>query len=190
MSLLTTLLLTVNETLTAGNAIIAVSLLLFNLTRNLNNRVAKSSAIVLACVAVAYVADAFISLEPDNSAHEIASRLQWIGIAFIPAAMVHLSDALLATTGLPSRGRRKRGIRILYLVGAVFLLTAAFSDSLIAVVAAQESVSIQAGAAFLVFQRAARAETLSHTVERPAHGLPADRILDPSDRHISLFSLA
>ena len=151
MSLLTTLLLTVNETLTAGNAIIAVSLLLFNFTRNLNNRVAKSSAIVLACVAVAYVADAFISLEPDNPAHEIASRLQWIGIAFIPAAMYHLSDALLATTGLPSRGRRKRAIRILYLVGAAFLLSVAFTDSLILVVAAGESVSIQAGAAFLIY---------------------------------------
>ncbi len=151
MSILTTLLLTVNETLTAGNAIIAVSLLLFNLTRNLNNRVAKTSAIVLACVAVAYVADAFISLEPDNPAHEIAARLQWIGIAFIPAAMYHLSDALLATTGLPSRGRRKRVIRLLYLVGAAFLLSVAFTDSLILVVAAQDSLSIQAGAAFLVY---------------------------------------
>ncbi len=151
MSLLTTLLLTVNETLTAGNAIIAVSLLLFNLTRNLNNRVAKTSAAVLACVAVSYVADAFISLEPNNVAHEIATRLQWIGIAFIPAAIYHLSDALLATTGLPSRGRRKRAIRLLYLTGAAFLLAVAFGDSLILVVPAQESISIQAGAAFLVY---------------------------------------
>lgn len=151
MNILTTLLLTVNETLTAGNAIIAVSLLLFNLTRNLNNRVAKSSAVVLACVAVAYVADAFISLEPDNPAHEIASRLQWIGIAFIPAAMYHLSDALLATTGLPSRGRRKRAMRFLYLIGAAFLLSVAFTDSLIFVVPAQDSVSIQAEALFLVY---------------------------------------
>ncbi len=151
MSILTTLLLTVNETLTAGNAIIAVSLLLFNLTRNLNNRVAKTSAVVLACVAAAYVADAFISLEPDYAAHEIASRLQWMGIAFIPAAMYHLSDALLATTGLPSRGRRKRVIRLLYLVGAAFLLAVAFSDSLVQVVAAQGSVSIQAGPAFLIY---------------------------------------
>ena len=151
MSILTTLLLTVNETLTAGNAIIAVSLLLFNLTRNLNNRVAKTSAVVLACVAAAYVADAFISLEPDNAAHEIASRLQWMGIAFIPAAMYHLSDALLATTGLPSRGRRKRAIRLLYLIGAAFLLSVAFSDSLVQVVAAQGSVSIQAGPIFLIY---------------------------------------
>ena len=151
MSILTALLLTVNETLTAGNAIIAVSLLLFNLTRNLNNRVAKTSAVVLACVAVAYVADAFISLEPDNPAHEIASRLQWIGIAFIPAAMYHLSDALLATTGLPSRGRRKRAIRLLYILGAAFLLSVAFSDSLIQFVAAPVTVSIQAGPAFSLY---------------------------------------
>ena len=151
MNLLTALLLIVNETLTASNAIIAVSLLLFNLTRNLNNRVAKASAIVLACVTVAYVSDAFIALGPDNAAHEIASRLQWLGIAFIPAAIYHLSDALLATTGLPSRGRRRRVVRILYLIGAAFLLSAAFSDSLVQFVDVQTSVSIQAGATFVVY---------------------------------------
>ncbi len=151
MNLLTTLLLTVNETLTASNAIIAVSLLLFNLTRNLNNRVAKSSAGVLACVTVAYISDSFIALGPDNAAHEIASRLQWIGIAFVPAAIYHLSDALLATTGLPSRGRRRRVIRVLYLIGAGFLLSVAFSDSLVQFIDVQDSLSIQAGAAFLVY---------------------------------------
>ena len=151
MDLATAILLIVNETLTASNAIIAVSLLLFNLTRNLKNRVAKSSAVVLACVTVAYVADAFISLEPDYATHEIASRLQWIGIAFIPAAMYHLSDALLATTGLPSRGRRRRVIRILYLIGAGFLLSAAFADSLFIFVDAQGILSIQAGSLFPIY---------------------------------------
>ena len=151
MSLVTPILQIVNETLTASNAIIAVSLLLFNLTRNLNNRVAKTSALVLACVTVAYIADAFISLGPDAAAHEIASRLQWIGIAFIPAAMYHLSDSLLATTGLPSRGRRRRAIRVLYLIGAAFLLSAAFSDSLFQFVEAQGALSIQANAAFLIY---------------------------------------
>ena len=151
MDLLTTILLTVNETLTASNAIIAVSLLLFNLTRNLNNRVAKTSAVVLACVTVAYVADAFISLGPDNDVHQIAARLQWIGIAFVPAAMYHLSDALLATTGLPSRGRRKRAVRILYLTGAGFLLVAAFADSLVQFVNVNGLVSSQAGSVFALY---------------------------------------
>ena len=151
VDLLTTLLLTVNETLTAGNALIAVSLLLFNLTRNLNNRVAKAGAVVLACVAVAYVADAFISLDPDHTAHEIASRLQWIGIAFVPAAMAHLSDALLATTGLPSRGRRRRALRLFYLVGAAFLLCAAFTDSLFGFVFVQSELSVAAAPVFAVY---------------------------------------
>lgn len=151
MDLASAILLIVNETLTASNAIIAVSLLLFNLTRNLKNRVAKSSAVVLACVTIAYVADAFISLEPDYAAHEIASRLQWIGIAFMPAAMYHLSDALLATTGLPSRGRRRRAIRILYLVGAGFLLSAAFGEALFVFVDAGGFLSIRAGSLFPVY---------------------------------------
>ncbi|MYA92118.1 MAG: hypothetical protein F4Y30_01660 [Chloroflexi bacterium] len=151
MDLLTELLLAVNETLTAGNALIAVSLLLFNLTRNLTNRVAKAGAAVLACVAVAYVADAFISLEPEQSAHEIASRLQWVGIAFVPAALVHLSDALLATTGLPSRGRRRRILRLLYLLGAGFLLAAALSDSLFEFVLAEGELSIIAAPLFALY---------------------------------------
>lgn len=151
MNLASAALLFVNETLTASIAIIAVSLLLFNLTRNLRNRVAKSSAVALACVSIAYVADAFISLEPDFAAHEIASRLQWLGIAFIPAAMYHLSDALLATTGLPSRGRRRRLIRLLYLIGAGFLLAAAFADALFLFARAGGLPSIQAGSLFPVY---------------------------------------
>jgi len=151
LDLATTFLQTVNETLTAGNAIIAVSLLLFTLTRNLSNRVAKTSAVVLACVTIAYVVDSFISLGPDHNAHRISLQLQWIGIAFIPAAMLHLSDALLATTGLPSRGRRKRIVRILYLIASAFLVLVAFTDELIQFVNVNGNVSIQAGFVFTLY---------------------------------------
>ena len=151
MELVTAFLLTVNETLTTGNALIAVSLLLFNLTRNFSNRVAKTSAVALACVTIVYVVDSFISLGPDTAVQQTASRLQWIGIAFIPAAMYHLSDALLTTTGLPSRGRRKLVVRLLYLVGALFLMLALTADALVQFVTAQGQVSIQAGAAFALY---------------------------------------
>jgi len=149
--MLSTLLLVANENLTAGNAIIAVSLLLFTLMRNLRNRVARTSAMVLACVAVAYVCDSFIALGPDHAAHEIASRLQWLGIAFIPAAIFHLSDVLLATTGLPSRGRRRRTVRVLYTVGAGFLLAAAFGDALVQFQPSPAGLSSQPGALFLLY---------------------------------------
>ena len=123
-------LLLANETLTAVIVIIAASLLLYNLGNDLHVRVARVSSVLLACVTCAYVVDVFVSLQPEPTIFELALRLQWTGIAFVPTALYHLSDALLATTGLPSRGRRRRVIRALYALGCVFLLMALFSNSL------------------------------------------------------------
>ncbi len=140
-----------NETLTAAIVVVAASMLLYNLTRNLHNRVARTSAIVLACVTVVYVCDVFIALGPSPRTFESTLRLQWVGIAFMPAAMFHLSDALLATTGLPSRGRRKRVIRILYLISGLLLVLAAFSNALIQPMHQGQVVTLQAGPVFPVY---------------------------------------
>ncbi|MDX2160790.1 MAG: hypothetical protein SF162_05645 [bacterium] len=120
-----------NEVLASGIVIVAASILLYNLTRNLDNRVARTSSVVLACVTVTYICDVFIALGPGLGAYISTLRLQWVGIAFMPAALFHLSDALLATTGLPSRGRRRRLIRALYGFSAGFLVLAAFSNTLV-----------------------------------------------------------
>lgn len=121
----------VNETLASAIVVVAASILVYNLTRNLRNQIARTSAIVLGCVTATYVCDVFLSLGPSPGTFIATLRLQWVGIAFMPAAMFHLSDALLATTGLPSRGRRRRVIRLLYIISAVFLWLAAFTDLLI-----------------------------------------------------------
>jgi len=121
----------INETLASAIVIVAFSLLLYNLSRNLNNTVARTSALVLGCVTAAYLCDVLISLDPSPGTYRAILRLQWLGIAFMPVALVHLSDALLETTGLPSRGRRSRIIQLMYLISAVFLLSAAFGESLI-----------------------------------------------------------
>lgn len=134
-----TILTTTNETLSAAIVVVAVSMLLYNLTRNVNNRVARTSAAVLACVTISYVIDVFITLHPTPPTALAAQRLQWLGIAFIPAAIFHLSDALLATTGLPSRGRRRRAVRLLYVVATVFLVLAVFTDTVV------DPVAIDAG---------------------------------------------
>lgn len=149
--LLTTFLEATNEVLTAATVVIALSLLLYNLTRNLRNRIARSSAVVLGCVVFTYVCEAFISLDPTLSVEAMALRLQWVGIAYIPAALFHLSDALLATTGLPSRGRRRRIVRILYGISTAFLFAALTSDILTYPVLSANVATLQDGPLFWVF---------------------------------------
>jgi hypothetical protein len=111
-----------NQLLTAGIAITAFSLLLYALTFNLNDRVARSFAIILACVVGIFVCDAIGSVVSLPAQIEMWLKLQWVGIIFLPSAYLHFSDALLATTGRPSRGRRRRLIRLTYVLSCVFLL--------------------------------------------------------------------
>lgn len=148
----------INETLAAAIVVVAASILLYNLTRNRHDRIARTSAIVLGCVTVGYFCDTFLSLGPGLGTYTAVLRLQWVGIAFLPASMFHLSDALLATTGQPSRGRRRRVIRILYLVSALFLLLAAFTNTLVqpeqvtpAFFESGVYVSLRAGSLFPVY---------------------------------------
>lgn len=113
----------INELLTAGIAITAFSLLLYGLSFNLRDRVARSFVIILLCVVFVSVGDAIAN--NSGSAFQIGfwMRVQWIGILFLPPAYLLFSDALLETTGQPSRGRRRRLVWVLYLVSIGFLFT-------------------------------------------------------------------
>jgi hypothetical protein len=110
----------INDLLTAGIAITAFSLLLYALSFNLRDRVARSFAIILICMVLVSVGDAIASNTVNSTQMEFWMRVQWIGIIFLPPAYLHFSDALLETTGRPSRGRRRRLVRILYLVSLGF----------------------------------------------------------------------
>ena len=118
-----TTLRTLNQLLTAGIAITAFSLLLYALTFNLRDRVARSFAIILTCVVIAFVGDAIGSASNSQTDLEFWLRVQWLGIVFLPAAYLHFSDAILATTGRPSRGRRRLAVQFGYLISLAFLLT-------------------------------------------------------------------
>lgn len=121
----------INEILSAAIVIVAASMLLYNLTHGPRDRVARASSVLLGCVTVIYIGDVFVAISKSIGSIEAWLRIEWIGIAFAPAALFHLSDALLATTGLVSRGRRRRVVRLLYLHGSVFLFTAAFTDLIV-----------------------------------------------------------
>ncbi|NDJ84962.1 MAG: hypothetical protein GYB66_03660 [Chloroflexi bacterium] len=140
-----------NEILSIAIVIISVSMLLYNLTRNYRDRVNRASSVLLASVSIAYLADVFVALEPNQQALENSFRFQWIGVAFVPAAMYHLSDALLATTGLVSRGRRRKAVRALYGVATALSAAALMSDSLVRALVREPVWHMNAGPIFAVY---------------------------------------
>ena len=113
---------TINQILTAGIAITAFSLFLYALSFNLRDRVARSFAVILLCVVVVFTSEALHNDDVPTWGIDLLLRLQWIGIVFLPASYLHLSDALLVTAGRPSRGRRRLAVRLMYLVSAGFLV--------------------------------------------------------------------
>src|SRR6185369_6885229 len=112
----------INNILTAGIAITAFSLFLYSLSFNLRDRVARSFSIILLCVVVVFTAEALQDKTLSIQMIDLFLRLQWIGIVFLPAAYLHLSDALLVTAGRPSRGRRRLAVRGMYVISVFFLV--------------------------------------------------------------------
>lgn len=141
-----------NQILNAGNAITAFSLLLYALTFNLRERVARSLALMFACVTLVYFFDVLVGTSTSPEEVELWLRLQWVGISFIPAAYLHFSDALLSSTGRPSRGRRQKAIWVSYILGGVTLVLVAFTDLICGEIILTDSVAyLNPGPLFPVF---------------------------------------
>ncbi len=112
---------TTSQILTAGIAITAFALLLYALAFNLRDRVARSFAAILVCVILVFTGEAIGSITAQTPWLSFWLNFQWVGIIFLPPAYLHFSDALLATTGKPSRWRRFWAVRISYLISIGFL---------------------------------------------------------------------
>ncbi|MCJ7724188.1 MAG: hypothetical protein MUP03_08655 [Anaerolineales bacterium] len=117
---------TINQILTAGIAITALSLFLYALSFNLRDRVARSFSLILLCVVVIFTTEALQSKTSPEWGIELLLRLQWLGIVYLPAAYLQLSDALMVTAGRPSRGRRRLVVRVMYLMSTMFLVLHSF----------------------------------------------------------------
>jgi hypothetical protein len=110
---------TLNRVFEAGIAITALSLFLRALTFNLRDRVSRAFAVILACIMVSSAGEAVSGSLSANV--EFWLHFQWVGTIFLPAAYLHFSDALLETTGRPSRGRRRLAVRLSYAISLIFL---------------------------------------------------------------------
>ena len=87
-----------NRILSSAILLTAFSLVLYILRHNLRSAVGRAFCILLIFVMVVYLGDAVI-LEVSSLESKLTwLRFQWLGIAFVPAAYLHFSDALLNTT--------------------------------------------------------------------------------------------
>ncbi|HEX7556497.1 MAG TPA: histidine kinase N-terminal 7TM domain-containing protein, partial [Leptolinea sp.] len=120
------LLSTFNQILTAGISITAFSLLLYALTFNLRDRVARSFALILICMVIVFTADSFSSTATTSWEIDLWLKIQWVGIILLPATYFNFSDAILATTGKISRGKRRWAVRFSYFACVLFLVSLPF----------------------------------------------------------------
>jgi hypothetical protein len=124
------LLFSLNRGLASAIAILAFSLLVYILTYNLRNSVARSFSALIACVCLTYAADVAL-FETTIPADTITwLKVQWVGIAFTPAAYLHFSTSLLRTTNHYSALRRWAA-RFGYAVGLALIPLAFWTDLLV-----------------------------------------------------------
>jgi len=141
----------INLILSSAIVITSFSLLAYVLVYNLRSSVARAFCALLACVLIVYFCDLILFATTSTLSAERWLRFQWVGISFVPAAYLHFSDALLRTTNVHSRWRRNTA-RGSYLVSAVFLLAATFSDRVVADgVLVPRAPHLQAGPLFGLF---------------------------------------
>lgn len=140
-----------NVALSSVLVILAFSLLAYTLTYNFRSRVARWFAFLLACVAITYASEVALDRVTSAMSAERWLRMQWLGIALLPAASYRFSlDVLRATNHRVGR-RRHVGTLILVVSGASALL-ALFTSSIVSLVRFQPPIShLEPGPFFWAF---------------------------------------
>ena len=127
---LETVLNATSDVLTAGIAVISFSLLIYVIAFKLRDAVTNTFTLLLLCLVVIFGADAFITVIKSNALLVFVIKIHLLGLILLPTAYFLFSDALLALTGKPSKGKRKISgfVFVLFSLGFLGLL---FSNSLI-----------------------------------------------------------
>ena len=127
---LTSVLFIVNLLTSAADVIIAFSLFVYIAARNPYHPVARGFVALMLFVAIVYAGDVLLSRVRDVQTAVLWLRFQWIGIALVPAAYLHFSDALLRTTRLFSPWRRIATYAA-YVIGIAFFVLAVNTDLIV-----------------------------------------------------------
>ena len=119
----------VNDVLQAAIVIFGAGVILYNVPHWVGDRVTRAFSNLVFFVVVVYFSELLVSRTQLPVSAEYILRSGWLGIAFVPAAQFHLSDALLVTTGYFSK-RRRLAVRGFYLLGLALFAMTVFSDTI------------------------------------------------------------
>ncbi len=121
---------TVNRLFSSVIVVTGFSLTIYILTHNLRSPVARAYGALTSFVTLVYVGDFVLFNVTSAGAALPWLKMQWVGIAFVPAAYLQFSDALLVTTNHRSRLRRAM-VLASYLVGVGLVALAIFTRLLV-----------------------------------------------------------
>ncbi len=119
-----------NLVLSSALAILALSLLAYILAYNFHSGVALAFCALLACVLIVYSSDILEARVGTIAASENWLRFQWLGLAFVPAAYLHLASEVLRTTNLRPRWWRVAIVGS-YIMGAILCVLAIGTDLIV-----------------------------------------------------------
>jgi len=119
-----------NLVLASANVIIAFSLLAYLLTHNFRSPVARGFCALITFVMIVYAGDIVLANVDSLAAAAPWLRFQWLGIAFVPAAYLQFSDALLRMTNAPSV-KRLWLVRLAYSISLIFFVLAVATDLIV-----------------------------------------------------------
>ncbi len=123
-------LILVNQVLSATIVLTSFSLFIYLLTHNYRSMVARAFCALLGFVLIVYAGDVILFEVETQQAAARWLKFQWIGIAFVPAAYLHFSDALLRTTNLRERWRWIT-VLLSYTASTTFLAMVLFTELLV-----------------------------------------------------------
>ena len=117
----------INDVVQAVIVIFGSAVVLYHLGRSLRVPVIRAFCALITFVVIVYLTELLVSRTIVVGSAQTWLRLEWIGIALVPAAQFQLSDALLTITGAPSQ-RRRFFVYTGYLIGLVFLGLVLWTD--------------------------------------------------------------
>lgn len=123
----TEILALINDSLQAIIVIFGTAVVLYNLQHARHDRITRAFVNLVAYVVIVYLTELMASRTALTASNEPWLRLEWIGIALVPASQFHFADALLVSTGARST-RRRLFVRVCYLTGIAFILLVGFTN--------------------------------------------------------------